>query len=99
MHALPRADDVVIRSYDKCPALTAANRQLFASAAWRQKEAEHRPLLQAIATNVAPLYPKVFSEHTAWADSTDGVPLKDLWNVFDALSRRGGAQEAGLYSG
>jgi Histidine acid phosphatase. len=68
-------NDVTIRAYDKC-ASGLQLEKLYQSQDWINMENSNLDLLNQLGT-----FPQ-FADHT---DSQGKVPLKDLWNVFDAI--------------
>ena len=95
VHSVTRRNDFTIRAYDKCPALVAANRELFASGAWQRYEAAHALLLTHLAHSLAPRFPHSFPTHDTWREGAYGVPLEDVWNVWDALTVAKASDPAG----
>mmetsp|Transcript_9906 Transcript_9906/g.18633 ORF Transcript_9906/g.18633 Transcript_9906/m.18633 type:complete len:479 (+) Transcript_9906:213-1649(+) len=68
-------NDVTIRAYDKC-ASGLQLEKLYQSQEWSNLENSNLNLLNQLGSM------SQFADHT---DSQGKVPLKDLWNVFDAI--------------
>lgn len=70
-------NDIMIRANDKCPTFSARLLTLYASQSWLAYQSLHAALLTKLAANG-------FSN---FADpSTGQVPLKSVWNCFDAIN-------------
>jgi len=71
------ANDIMIRAYDKCPTFSARLTALYGSKRWLDYQSVHSPLLAKLAT----------VGFGAYADASTGqVPLKSVWNCFDAIN-------------
>jgi len=75
-----QSNDVEIRAYDKCPAFTTKLTDLYQSSAWTTYEAGHFDLLARLA-NVS-----TFSRYAEINALGLFVPLKKVWNVYDAIN-------------
>jgi hypothetical protein len=69
-------NDITIRAYDKCPTFSAKLDALYASGSWLAYQSAHNALLTKLGG----------SNFNAYADSTGAVPLKSVWNCFDAIN-------------
>jgi hypothetical protein len=69
-------NDVTIRAYDKCPTFSTKLETLYKSSNWLAYQNAHSTLLK-----------KLGNTFTAYVDSSTGeVPLKNIWNCFDAIN-------------
>jgi Histidine phosphatase superfamily (branch 2) len=72
-------NDITIRAYDKCPVYHDTLEQLYQTKTWHMMESEVMPLLTKLS-----LMP-VFEEYVQHQMDTAYIPLKDIWNIYDAI--------------
>jgi len=72
-------NDVTIRAYDKCP-LGLGLEELYESRSWKELQRNHTALLRKLAS--IPEFDEYVDVSEDWSRF---VPLREIWNVFDAM--------------
>ena len=75
VYSQPPADDVLLRAYDKCPALRRSLRDWHTSAAFVSREASSAPLRETVAAAMGLATPPTLEE---WYNTYDWLQLRRL---------------------